>query len=137
MTDLHKKSIIILTDNFLLIFLKLVDNTLLGLRIPFPPLAPIDGKDVLIDDTLQLLQSLLLVLELYFLGDFGLAVIGLEGQVTQVQAEGWGQGHVELVVEEGVSDEGWVVVAHEYLDNAAYYLADLVVYETLPLYHEF
>lgn len=58
-------------------------------------------------------------------------VVGVEGEGVEVEAGCGGEGHVDLVAEEGVGDVGGRVVVDECHDDAPDHLADLVVDEAL------
>ena len=112
-------------------------DALRGLLVPLLPQALLYSENVLHYHSLQLSQWLLFLFEWYFFGDILLAVVGLESKVSKVESEGWGEGHIELVIKKGVLDEGWLILAHEHLNYASYYFPDLVVDEALPLDGEF
>jgi hypothetical protein len=64
-------------------------------------------------------------------GDVLFEVVPAEVQGVEVEAFGGGEGHADLVAEEGVGDVVGGVVVDEDHDDAADYFADLVVDETL------
>jgi hypothetical protein len=110
-------------------------DTLLQLVQPVHPDTTVQAHYILLHLSANLAHSCILI-ELQLVRNIVFAIVSSEVEFYQEKALGWCKGHVYLIAEECVVDEGgWVVIGQHHHD-ASDHLPYLVVNEALPSYVE-